>query len=322
VRQSDEIVLKEPPRFPIWAIAVLLLASPAQLTARTVPEVAPFAAMPARPDFQIESATERHILDHVEPAAASGMTVFRFKPNRRILVLDFASLREQGRMLNRAAALVEKAGLPRDRLLNDAELDTAVRAAGDTVETFYYGHDYGAASLVRFFSLADRENIRLTDEEQALRRLLRREGWFGPHARAGLITVPRVSVDEEVTKRMRATILHHELSHGEYFTNPVYAAFVHRFWNQALTELERQRIRTHLRSLGYDSGQDDLMENEAQAYLMFTDDTAFFTPAMIGMSSGRLAELRSGFYRSMPAGWLRDSLGAALGVNKTAAAHP
>jgi hypothetical protein len=236
-------------------------------------------------------------------------------------VLDFASLREQGRMLNRAAALVEKTGLPRDRLLADAELDTAVRAAGDTVETFYYGHDYGAASLARFFSLADRENTRLTDEEQALRDLLRRDGWLSPNARGGLITIPQVGADDRVTKRARATILHHELSHGEYFTNPAYVAFVHRFWTQTLTDTERQRIRAHLHSLGYDSAQDDLMENEAQAYLMFTDDAAFFTPDMVGMGSGRLTELRTGFYRSMPPGWLHDSLGATLGVNQTAASH-
>jgi hypothetical protein len=297
------------------------LASAAQPAANAVPEATRGLAMPAAPAFHIESANEQHMLDHVETGGAQEITVFHFKPNPRILVLDFASLREQGRMLNRAAALVEKTGLPRDRLLGDAELDQAVRAAGDTVETFYYGHDYGASSLVRFFSLADHENIRLTDEELSLHRLLTREGWFDPNARGGLITIPQVGADEHVTKRARATILHHELSHGEYFANPAYAAFVHRFWKQTLTEAERDQIRSRLRFLGYDSAQDDLMENEAQAYLMFTDDAAFFTPNMIGMSDGRLAELRNGFYRAMPTGWLRDSLGVTIGVSQTAASH-
>jgi hypothetical protein len=62
------------------------------------------------------------------------------------------------------------------------------------------------------------------------------------------------------------------------------------------------------------------MENEAQAYLMFTDSSDFFTPEMIGMSKTRLTELRSGFFRGMPAGWLRDSLGRSLSGNKTAGA--
>jgi hypothetical protein len=274
------------------------------------------AAVP-RPDFRIESATEQRMLDHVDSETSRGITVFRFKANPRILVLDFASLRDQGRMLNRAAALVEKSGLPRDRLLSDVELDDAVRAAGDTVETFYYGHDYGAPSLVRFFSLAERENIPLTDEEEALRHLLNQDGWFEPNQRAGLISIPRVGADEHVTRRARATILHHELSHGEYFTNPAYAAFVQHFWKQTLSEPEREQIRTHLQSLGYDSTQDDLMENEAQAYLMFTEDAEFFTPDMVGMTKGRLNELRGGFYHAMPPGWLRDSLGQTLGLSKT-----
>ena len=77
--------------------------------------------------------------------------MFRFADNPAILVLDFASLHEQGKMLNRVAAFVEKARLPHDRVLTDSELDAAIQAKGDTVETFYFGHDYAAASLARFF---------------------------------------------------------------------------------------------------------------------------------------------------------------------------
>ena len=142
-----------------------------------------------------------------------------------------------------------------------------------------------------------------------------------PNPDAGLITLPQIGADEHVTARARATILHHELSHGEYFTDPAYAAFVHRFWLQTLTEAERQRIRAHLHSLGYDPAQDDLMENEAQAYLMFTDDPEFFKPEMVGMTKARLSELRIGFWRAMPPGWLRDSLASDLAVTKAAASH-
>jgi hypothetical protein len=312
----DTAANSEAPPSPPTPNAEMAAVSPAAM-APASPAVREAAPQAVPRDFHIETASEQHMLDNVESETSHGITVFRFKANPRILVMDFASLREQGRMLNRAAALVEKSGLPHDRLLSDAELDAAVHAAGDTVETFYYGHDYAAPSLVRFFSLADREKIPLTSEEEALRLLLRHDGWFAPNARAGLITIPQVGADENVTRLARATILHHELSHGEYFTNPAYAAFVHRFWKQTLTDAERQQIRAHLRSLGYDSALDDLMENEAQAYLMFTDDAEFFTPDMVGMSKGRLAELRNGFYRSMPAGWLRDSLGQTLGVNQT-----
>jgi hypothetical protein len=102
------------------------------------------------------------------------------------------------------------------------------------------------------------------------------------------------------------------LSHGEYFTNPAYVAFVHRFWTQTLASGERDRIRAHLKDLGYDPMLDEVMENEAQAYLMFTNNPDFFAPGSIGMSRARLIELRNGFHRGMPAGWLRDSLGQDL----------
>jgi hypothetical protein len=309
------------------ALATPEVGAPSARTGTAVtPVLLPVPLPPPHPaigpqEFRIETGTEQSILDHVPNDAAPDLTVFRFKPNPRILVLDFTSLREQGRMLNRAAALIEKSGLPHDRLLSEVDLVAAIRAGGDTVETFYYGHDYSSTELVRFFALAERDNIALLEEEDALGHLIRQEGWFEANARGGLISIPQVGADEHVTRAARATILHHELSHGEYFTNPAYAAFTHRFWTQTLTSAERDRIRRHLQSEGYDSGLEEVMENEAQAYLMFTDSPEFFTPDMIGMSAARLAELRAGFYRSMPAGWLRDSLGQTLSASKIVV-HP
>ncbi len=301
-----------PPRAEALAPPVAAPPSPSP-----VPD--PARAEPEPPPFKIETATEQRMLDHGSTEPAPDLTIFRLKANPRILVLDFASLRSQGRMLNRVAALIEKTGLPHDRLLSAPELESAVRASGDTVETFYYGHDYGVPSLVRFFALAERDKIALSDDEETLGRLIRQEGWFEPNVLNGLISIPQVGADEHVTRRARATILHHELSHGEYFTNPGYAAFVHRFWTQTLAPAERDRIRRHLQTLGYDSTLDDVMENEAQAYLMFTESADFFRPDMFGMTKGRVNELRNGFFRAMPAGWLRDSLGQSVGVNKTAA---
>jgi hypothetical protein len=279
--------------------------------------------MAVHPEFSIGTATEQQILDHVPGEGAPDPTIFRFKANPGILVLDFASLLDQGRMLNRVAALAEKNGLPHDRLLSDTELDNAIRAGGDTVETFYYGHDYGTPELVLFFALASRDKVRLVTDEDRLGRLIRQGGWFEPNAHAALISIPQVGADAHVTRSARASILHHELSHGEYFTNPIYAAFVHRFWTQTLTMAERERITRHLHSLGYDAALDEVMENEAQAYLMFTDSAEFFNPGMIGMSKARLSELRNGFFHAMPAGWLRDSLGQVLNLSKTATtSHP
>ncbi len=278
-------------------------APPPAVTTAATPTSTP-ANTAAPPAFIIETATEQQIRDHVP----TDLTIFRFADNPRILVLDFASLHEQGQMLNRVAALIEKAALPRDRVLTDEALAAAIHAQGDTVETFYYGHDYAAASLAGFFTLADSEHVRLDPEEETLRALLRQEGWFAPGLNAGLISLPAVGADAKVTAATRAAILRHELSHGEFFSNPEYADYVHKFWLTALTEPERAAFRSFLGKEEYDAGEEELMYNEMQAYLMFTRDPLFFTPAMTEMTPARLAELQARFLAGMPSGWLRNVL--------------
>ncbi len=276
--------------------------------AQPLPQAALPPASPALAPFPIETADETEILAH----AATGLTVFHFAANPTIVVLDFASLREQGLMLNRIAALTEKGAMPRDRVLNDTELDAAISAGGDTVETFYYGHDYSAEEMARFFSLAAQQDIRLNPEEAKLRALLTQLGWLAPDVHGGLISVPKVGANAEVTAAARRAILRHELAHGEYFSNPVYQAYVHQFWMHDLTQRERDGVRKFLASEQYDSKVEDLVENEMQAYLMFTRDPEFFAPAKIGMTPERLAELQASFQRNMPRGWLRDLLGQTL----------
>ena len=242
------------------------------------------------------------------PHVPAATTVFRFAANPSIIVLDFASLREQGLMLNRIAALTEKGAMPRDRVLNDTELDAAISASGDTVETFYYGHDYSAGEMAHFFTLAAQQHIKLNAEEEGLRQLLMQLGWLAPDVYGGLISVPRAGANAAVTLAARTAILRHELSHGEYFSNPAYQAYVHQFWLHDLTQREREGVRKFLASEEYDPAIEELVENEMQAYLMFTRDPTFFTPAKIGMTPERLADLQVAFQRNMPRGWLRDLL--------------
>jgi hypothetical protein len=264
------------------------------------PQPAPAPA----PAFTIETANEDQILHH----APAGLTVFRLANNPHILVLDFASLHEQGMMLNRVAALVEKEKLPRDRVLNNAELEGAIRASGDTVDTYYYGHDYSADALARFFTLAVQENIALNPEEERLRLLLQQVGWLDAGGVGGLISIPAVASDPRITLAARSAILRHELSHGEFFSDPNYSAYVHHFWLTELSEQERAGVRRFLGKEEYDTQEEELMYNEMQAYLMFTRDPLFFTPDMAGLTRTRLTELQEKFLAGMPAGWLRDVL--------------
>jgi hypothetical protein len=258
-------------------------------------------ATSAEPELSIETATVAQILVH-QP---TDLSIIRLAENPQIVVLDFASLKRQRTMLDRIAALIEKADLPRDRILNADELDRAVNADGDVDAGFYYGHDYSAASLRRFFTIADRAHVQLTPGEALLRHLLDRLGWLKPDTTAGLISAPGVGANANVTAAARDTILTHELSHGEYFSNPAYASYVHRFFLDIMTLAEQAAFRTYLAGEGYDSTNAGLIENETQAYLLFTPHPKFFSPSQVHMTPARRAELRAEFLHGMPAGWLK-----------------
>jgi hypothetical protein len=240
-------------------------------------------------------------------AHAADLLVFRFRDAPSVLVLSFPSLNQQGEMLDRIAAFVEKAGLPRDRVLTDAELDAAIRQSGDTRETYYYGHDYRADDLVRFFAAADRYGVALHPEERRLRVLLDRAGMLAPKAGGALITLPPEVESELIDATSRATILRHELSHGLYFTDPVYAAYARNFWRTVLNDTQRGGFRRFLASEGYDTANEDLMLNETQAFLVHTEDKRYFLPDHAGLSETEAALLRQRFVRDMPEGWLKTA---------------
>jgi len=259
-------------------------------------------AAPSAPPLLLRTADEATILDN----RAADIDVFRFFDNPQILVLDFASLKHQGTMLNRIAAMSEKVGLPHDHPLDDATLDKAIRDSGDLPETYYYGHDYGLTELHKFFDAADRDKVQLTSTELWLRQLLVQVGAEKPGSRVGLISLTATDTESKIDQRFRATILHHELSHGEFFTNPQYADWVREFWHDALKPYERSMFNQFLATQQYDNALDDLMANETQAYLMFTPDSRFFRPDLVGMDATDIAGLRNRFRSGMPRGWLRD----------------
>ncbi len=284
----------------LWLAHGRTASPPAVSAQRAAPAPSLTAAVPL-PAVQV--ATEAEILGNT----AQTLTVFRFAPNPDILVLDFPNLLQQAHMLNRVAALMEKDGLPRDRVLDDPALADAIRASGDREETYYFGHDYAAGELARFFALAARDGIVLNPDEVMLRSLLAREGFLDDGSHGALISISRAGADPSVDAAARATILHHELSHGEYFSNPRYAEFVRQFFNETMNSQDRVAFKRFLKTQGYDDGQDDLMINESQAYLMHTPDSRFFDSATLGLPPHELGRLRIAFLLGMPPGWLRNS---------------
>ncbi len=304
------------------------------------PAPAPVAEAPAPPPPLDPSrlADAATILAH----RASDLTVFRLADNPRILVFDFPSLAEQGRMMNRLAALVEKEGLPRDRVLSDAELARAIAARGETEETFYFGHNYRVTHIARFFALAARDGVKLNEAERRLAAILADtgvaplgpDGLPRPAVEAAVISLSavenphpppdgRVAVDASV----RASILRHELSHGEFFTNPGFAGHVARWWRERLTEAERVAFRRFLAEGGYDPAEEEIMMNEAMAYLMHTPDPRFFNAAAIGVTEAALEDMRRRLRDGLPQTWMsrvwpRPQRSATSTIRTCAATRP
>ena len=292
-------------RFGLWALALaggLAIAGAFAL----IPRHSPPAAHPApAPTFQAgtagvedgpPAASEAAIL----AAPANAPHVYRLAGNPAVLVILFPSLHSQAVALNRVGALVEKSGTPRDRVLDDAGLAAALLAGHEDFDTYYYGHDYRAADLRRFFALVDRDGIALQPEEVAIHDLLAQCHLLQADAPGALISVPPLSADPPVDAAARAAILHHEVSHGRYFTDPAYAAYTARFWQQAMTPRQRTAMRAFLARGGYDAANEDLMRNEMQAYLVFTDDPRFFQPEAAGLSEAERGGLRARFLAGMP----------------------
>jgi hypothetical protein len=257
--------------------------------------------------FPIDTETETQI-DATQPCS---VTVSRLEPDPAVVVIDFPNLYVQGLMLDRVAALIEKAKLPRDRVLNDVELNEAIANCGATIETYYYGHDYKAADLAKFFRLAAADGVQLNPDELWLKRLMRQLGWLKPGANGALITLPGAA--SPITEEMRAVILHHEISHGAFFTIPAYEAYAVSFWN-SLTDAQRTAFTHFLGSEDYDTTNTNLMLNETQAYLVFTRDPRFFNANAVGMTDAELDQLRDRYIAGMADFWLKSNTGATLPV--------
>lgn len=244
-------------------------------------------------------------------AKSEAVQVFAYPGRQPIFVIDFPTLAAQGRMFNRIVALVERMGVGRARVLDDQELAQFIRSVGKTEYTFAYGNDFLVSELVVFFNLAEYGSIALTAEERALRAFLIEQGLI--RERFGFLQAARpnaviLSIPQEkpggsepaVTALARQTILMHEISHAEFYTNPLYRAWCRRFWREVLSERQRGALRAFLAKSGYDPDNEELMINEAQAYLLYTPDPRAFNAQMAGLAERELAEMRAAFLKGFP----------------------
>ena len=307
---------------PATQQVVAVTQPPQQAPAQPVVAVAPAAAQPAQTQ-QAAPASQQALLPPQPPAPHiadarlaeidglrhSGTAIYRLIENPRILLIDFPTLAEQGRAMNCLAALIEKSGTPHDRVLSPEEMAVAV----PNPETYHFAHDYAATSLARFFSLAEAETQPLNAQERDLLALLvgahvierAASGYVAAKPEMAVVTLVQpesvgAPAGETVDAALRDTMLHHEVSHGEFFTNPAYRTHCERFWRERLTDAERTVFRKFLSGYGYDPADETLMINEMQAYLMHTPDPRAFSAALLHVTPEKLAELRRRFMDPQP----------------------
>jgi hypothetical protein len=241
--------------------------------------------------------------------------VWQYADNPSIYVFDFPGLTLQGRTFNRITQFTEQQSKREayPKVLTSAELERFMANARRTQADFAFGHDVLVSELVQFFNFAQRDQVVLYPEEIALRDFLVERGmmrnwrgfWQGLQMNVVILSVPQVQerkADEpKITEGARYTILLHEMSHAEYYTNPAYAKYCLNFVGEVLTQEQRDRFIAFLSALGYQVvGDDELLINETQAYLMFTPDPKSFSAGKLGVSAEELAAMRAAFVRGRP----------------------
>lgn len=244
--------------------------------------------------------------------AAEKVSLFEYGKRSLVLIVDFPNLIEQGRMFNRVVALIERIGAPRARVMENSELAQFIRSVGKSESTFAYGNDFLVSELVVFFNLADMGGVKLNPEEIALRQMLlerrfmvERNGFFQavrPHA--VILSIPGETRGNgsgpQVSALARRTILMHEISHAEYYTNPLYANYCRQFWRNALSEEQRAAFRKFLSSSSYNPDNEEMMINETQAYLLYTPDPRAFNARLVGLREKEVDNLRARFFSGFP----------------------
>jgi len=298
-------------------VAPRSVAANASATARApLAAVTPASLKTAAPTATLSELLQRPASDRLRWA--------RFNANPAIVVIEYPTLLEQGLAMNRLAAMFEKRAARRDRVPTEGELAELLRRSGDTTATFYQGHDYPAAKVARFFSLAAAQGATLNAQELQLRSLMLEAELMRPGAAGALQATgdqavisftsvqpedPAIAPDERVDSVRREAVLRHELSHGQFFTNPAYRAHCMKFWRDVLSGGERKMFGAYLKSLDYNPGDEELMANETQALLMHTPDSRAFNAGSLGIGESALAQLRSRFRVGEPTSGLKGFAG-------------
>ena len=187
--------------------------------------------------------------------------VFEWDRYPGILFFDTRNYDVQDNFFRRLAYYVEKAGY-KGRLLTNQELEG---------KHGYNAHDYSAESIAGFFNKATEIGFKLNPEEELLKKILIHNGFFeveGNYLKAnegGL-----VSISQESQPWLRSTLLAHEGWHTIFFRDAEFRNYVSAVY-YTMDPDSRAFLIDYFKSqesLGYDTNDEYLMNNEFMAYIM------------------------------------------------------
>lgn len=242
------------------------------------------------------------------------LKVWNLANSPQIYIFDFPGLALQGRTFNRATQFTEQVqantGYP--KVLDNDETTKHLESIRRTQANFAFGHDLLISELVQFYNLVDRDKIDIFPEEIVLRDFLVEQGlvkvWRGFYTavQPGVVilsipqTQPKKADEPLVNDLARRAIFTHEIAHGEYYTNPYYAAYCRKFWTETLNDAQREAFIGLFKKYNYAVTMDELVVNEMQAYLMFTPDPNSFSAKKMGITDGELEAMREMFRHGKP----------------------
>ena len=252
-------------------------------------------------------------------APRDSFVMYSWSEHPDVVIVHFDSYLYQSRALSRMA-MYQEMSAARGRIMSQAELEEWFEQRGSTLEGIFGAHDYETEDLAGFYNALWQSGEAPYDEELALADALVAEGLLqldmpadgsrppataSPYRAVGdqavLSFATRLALRESASRlqgkpdrKWEAGALQHELLHGIFFTEEAYAARCTEFWQQRLSDEERECLRIILASLNYDPGFEELMVNEFQAYLL-TPEGPGMGPRML-LGRGKL--LLSTGYRS------------------------
>lgn len=246
-------------------------------------------------------------------AKSDELNVWQYSLNTDIYIFDFPNLTQQGRAFNRITQLTEQFNEPYKRVLTDQEMEGYLNSIRRTQANMAFGNDVLVSELVLFFNLAENDKVELNPEELMLRNFAISQGlikvwrkfYQAVQPNVVFLSIPQIQEkragEPRVNELARRTVFTHEISHGEYYTNPHYAKYCTHFWYNVLNDAQRNVFKVFLSKYNYSLNEEELLINETQAYLLFTPDPSSFSAEKLGITNEELEGMRKAFRKGMPA---------------------